>query len=87
MQVLRSQSFLRDLCPQDRGEDVKKGKQGEIRMSDNDWIKNLKNELVRINRLIEEVRRRVNKDIDTLKLLEKERKEIVDTTLNNYEND
>ena len=56
-------------------------------MSDNDWIKNLKNELVRINRLIDEVRRRVNKDIDTLKLLEKERKEIVDTTLNNYEND
>jgi len=56
-------------------------------MSDNDWIKNLKNELVRINRLIDEVRRRVNKDIDTLRMLEKERKEIVDTTLNNYEND
>jgi len=56
-------------------------------MSDNDWIKNLKNELVRINRLIDEVRRRVNKDIDTLRLLEKERKDIVDTTLNNYEND
>lgn len=50
--------------------------------TDNGWIVKLRDDLIRINITIDEVRKEVWQGIDRLKILETERKNILDNFLN-----
>lgn len=50
-------------------------------MNDNDWLEQLKVDLVRVNQLISMVGRTVDKGIDRLRRLERERELIISKTL------
>ena len=50
--------------------------------TDNGWIVKLRDDLIRINITIDEVRKEVWQGIDRLKVLETERKNILDNFLN-----
>ena len=52
----------------------------EIKIEDN-WLKQLRTDLQRVNKLIKKTRIDVDQGIKTLKLLEQERKRIVNETL------
>lgn len=50
-------------------------------MNDNDWLEQLRVDLVRVNQLISMVSRTVDKGIDRLRRLERERELIISKTL------
>jgi hypothetical protein len=50
-------------------------------MNDNDWLEQLKVDLVRVNQLISMVGRTVDNGIDRLRRLERERELIISKTL------
>jgi hypothetical protein len=50
-----------------------------------EWVHKLKEDMVRVNRAIKKVKLDVDDGIDRLKLLEQERKDLVDKCLDDYD--